>query len=436
MSTKNTYVKRRQQLAAQIGEGACVILGANHEALRNGDAHYPFRQNSDFYYLTGFHEPNAMLMVMGGKQGDSLLFNRPRHPEMEQWTGPRLGQEAALDVLGVQAAYSIDEVAAKLPGLVSGYRTLYYAMGHDAVCEKLILRTMTQLKDQSQKMGSGACQLADSSPLLSEMRLFKSDEEIALMQKAADISVLAHRHAMQRCPTFEYEYQLEAELRYIFTQHGCSGVAYEPIVAAGKNACILHYSANHAPLNPSDLVLIDAAGEFENYAADITRTFPIKGRFSAEQRALYELVWASQTAAMKLVKPGVIWSCLQDEIVRVLTAGLCDLGLLTGTLDGLIEAQAYKRFYMHGSGHWLGLDVHDSGHYRQNNLYRSLEPGMVFTIEPGLYISEQCAEVDSRWHNIGIRIEDDILVTTTGYRNLSADLLVDPDDIEAWMLQG
>lgn len=273
----------------------------------------------------------------------------------------------------------------------------------------------------------------DLAPILGEMRLFKSPEEIQLMKNAADISVLAHQAAMKLSPRATFEYELEAELRRVFTQHGCNGVAYEPIVASGKNACVLHYTSNHARFNPTDLVLIDAAGEFENYAADITRTFPVKGTFSGEQRALYELVLNAQRTAMQAVKPGLRWTDIQDTIVRILTQGLCDLGLLSGAIDGLIETKAYQPFYMHNSGHWLGLDVHDAGDYKHKDQFRVLEPNMVLTIEPGLYIPENLPQVSARWHHIGIRIEDDVWVTEKGHTNLTGGLLVEPDDIEAWM---
>lgn len=433
MITKQAYVLRRKEIANKIGKGAIALISASKEVLRNGDAHYPFRQNSDFYYCTGFQEPEAVLLILGGSVGESILFHRSRQPEAEQWTGPRLGPEAAPDVLGVTEAYAIEEFQTRFIHYLSEAKTIYYVMGQDTHYESLMLQDIRKIKQKNVRANHIAYELIDLGPILSEMRLFKSEAEIHLMRQAAQISVLAHQKAMQRCRFLEYEYELEAELRYVFTQQGCSGVAYEPIVACGKNACILHYSANRARLEREALVLIDAAGEYQNYAADITRTFPVSGQFSPEQRELYDLVLLAQQTAIRSVRPGLAFSDLQQQIVRILTQGLCDLGLLEGQLDGLIESHAYKAFYMHGSGHWLGLDVHDSGDYKKNNQPRRLEAGMVLTIEPGLYISSNHERVAPRWHNIGIRIEDDILVTSKGYENLTQSLIVGADDIEAWM---
>lgn len=430
MTLKTPYQTRRKHLASQIGEHALAIISAGQAQIRNGDAHYRFRQQSDFYYLTGFNEPNAVLVLFGGKKGQSILFNRPKNPHEEQWTGPRLGQEDAPAVLHVDAAYPIDTLSAWLPKLCSGKETIYYAIGQDPNCEPFILKTLVHLKTQTRSGLPRPIQLCDLEPVLSEMRLFKSPEEILLIQKACDISVMAHQEAMQVCTHLEFEYQLEAQLIYTFTEQGCRDVAYDPIVASGKHGCVLHYTENSAPLHPGELVLIDAAGEYENYAADITRTFPINGQFTSAQRELYELVLRSQRAAIEKVRPGLIWSELQDTIVHVLTDGLRDLGILKGSLDELIETQAYKPFYMHSSGHWLGLDVHDAGHYKQHETWRSLQPNMVFTIEPGLYISAS-PNVDETWWDMGIRIEDDILVTQQGYVNLTADLPVKVNEIEA-----
>ncbi len=430
MIAKTQYTSRRKELAEAIGEDALAIISAGVEQIRNGDAYYRFRQQSDFYYLTGFNEPNAVLVILGGKKGESILFNRKKNPQQEQWTGERLGQESAMSQLHVDAAYDIEELATGLAKLCLGKQALYYAIGQDPICEPLILKTILQLKTKTRSGISRPVQLGDLEPILSEMRLFKSTEEIALIQKACDISVMAHREAMKTCASMQFEYQLEAQLIYTFTEQGCRDVAYDPIVACGKHACILHYTANDGPLRPGELVLIDAAGEYENYAADITRTFPVNGKFTAEQRAIYELVLLAQRTAMKKVKPGLPWSDIQETILQILTAGLCDLGILKGSLNDLIETQAYKPFYMHSSGHWLGLDVHDAGHYKQHETWRTLQPNMVFTIEPGLYISES-ETVDPRWWNIGIRIEDDILVKQQGYVNLSAALPVEIDEIEA-----
>ena len=275
--------------------------------------------------------------------------------------------------------------------------------------------------------------LYDISPVISEMRLIKSEAEIGLMRKAAEISVAAHKRAIQSCKKLDYEYQLEAELIYEFSRQGCRSVAYDPIVGGGENACILHYTDNSMPLKNGDLVLIDAGGEYGNYAADITRTFPINGQFSEEQKAIYQLVLKAQKAGVNLIRPGLAWNLIQETMIEILTEGLCELGILKGKVDELVASGAYKPFYMHNSGHWLGLDVHDCGAYRLNNEWRPLEKGMVLTVEPGLYISANTEGVDERWWNIGVRIEDDILVTADGHENLTAALPVEVDDIEALM---
>lgn len=430
MPSQKQFKMRRQQLAQQIGETSLAILSAGREQIRNGDAHYRFRQQSDFYYFTGFNEPNAVLIIFGGKQAESILFNQPKNVDEEQWTGIRLGQVDAPATLGVQTAYPIDELQKRLPDLCGGYEALYYGIGQDETCEALILKTILKLKTQTRSGVARPVKLFDLEPLVSEMRLFKQPDEIALIKKACDISVAGHKRAMQACATSKFEYQLEAELIYTFLEQGCRGMAYDPIVAGGKNACILHYTENNKPLRPGELVLIDAAGEYQNYASDITRTFPVNGKFSAEQRALYELVLHAQQTAITKVKPNLLWSDIQQTLVQILTSGLRDLGLLKGSVDELIETQAFKPFYMHGSGHWLGLDVHDVGHYKQHGTWRNLRENMVFTVEPGLYISES-PFVDSKWWNIGIRIEDDILVTSQGHENLTAELPVQVDEIEA-----
>jgi Xaa-Pro aminopeptidase len=430
MSAKKQFIMRRNQLAQQIGDQALAIISAGREQVRNGDAHYRFRQTSDFYYFTGFNEPNAVLVILGGKDAECILFNQPKNPHEEQWTGIRLGQEDAPAKLGVQMAHPIEELNQWLPKFCSGKEAIYYAIGQDETCEALILKTFLSLKTQTRSGVVRPNKLYDLEPLSSEMRLFKQPEEIILIQKACDISVAGHQRAMQACSTAKFEYQLEAELTYIFTEQGCRGQAYDPIVACGKNACILHYTENNGPLRPGELVLIDAAGEYQNYASDITRTFPVNGKFSPEQHALYELVLHAQQAAIAKIKPDLPWSDLQQIIVKILTSGLRDLGLLKGSLEELIETQAYKPFYMHSSGHWLGLDVHDVGHYKQHGIWRNLRENMVFTVEPGLYIPE-LPSIDSKWWNIGIRIEDDIFVTSQGHVNLTAELPVQISDIEA-----
>lgn len=431
MISKQAYKKRRQQLAMSLPSAAIALIPAASETLRNGDAHYRFRQDSDFYYLTGSHEPDGLLVITSGKKSESILFNRPKNPAEEQWTGIRLGQDDAIDVLGVDFAYALDECDTYLVDLLCDKQAVYYSLDRNDKWDALIHTAWAKVKRQARRGVVAPDAFCDLAPKLSELRLFKSDAELALMQQAATISVNAHQRVMQMCRHADYEYQLEAELAYEFLKNGCRSPAYEPIVASGDNACILHYNANNQPLNDGDLVLIDAGGEFENYAADITRTFPLNGRFSAEQRAIYELVLAAQKAGLDWVKPGAPWHNVQETIVQVLTAGLVDLGILRGDVDNLIERGAYKPFYMHNSGHWLGLDVHDCGSYKIKNQWRLFEPGMVLTVEPGIYISRDLQGVDERWQGIGVRIEDDISVTAKGYHNLSGNLAVQADELEA-----
>lgn len=433
MISQKEYQIRRNKLAQKLPAGSIAIIPAAHEVLRNGDAHYRFRQDSNFYYLTGFNEPDALLVLIAGADTQSVLFNRTRNPAEEQWTGKRLGQDGALSELGMHAAFPIDSVAEELPKLLNGKSAIYYALARNPEMEKTIMQSLKTLKGQVRRGVKVPDQLCDLEPILGEMRLFKSDAELDLMRRAASISVKAHQHAMRRCKHLEHEYQLEAELVYEFSRHGCRSVAYDPIVGSGENACILHYTENNKPLHRGSLVLIDAGGEFENYAADITRTFPINGKFSPEQKSIYELVLKAQKAGIAAIKPGLLWNEVQQIMVRILTEGLCALGILQGDVKELIAQEAYKPFYMHNSGHWLGLDVHDSGLYKINGEWRALEPGMVLTVEPGLYISSNSAGVDKRWWGIGVRIEDDVVVTKTGHEVLTAALPVDVDEIEALM---
>ncbi|WP_058534344.1 Xaa-Pro aminopeptidase [Legionella saoudiensis] len=433
MITQQEYQSRRNKLAQQLPEGSIAIVPAAHELLRNGDAHYRFRQDSNFYYLTGFNEPDALLVLIAGRESESILFNRPRNPAAEQWTGRRLGQQGAVEELGMQRAFSIEDVAAELPGLLSGKSAVYYSIARNASLEQLIMDSLSVIKDQVRRGIKAPNCLCDLEPLLGEMRLIKSEAELELMRQAARISVDAHLRAMRQCKQLRHEYQLEAELIYEFSRQGCRSVAYDPIVGGGENACVLHYTDNNHLLNSGELVLIDAGGEYENYAADITRTFPINGKFSPEQKSIYELVLKSQKAGIAAVKPGAPWNIVQQTIIRILTEGLCELGILQGEIEELITQEAYKPFYMHNSGHWLGLDVHDSGLYKINGEWRPLEPGMVLTVEPGLYISSHIPGVDQRWWGIGVRIEDDVAVTATGHEVLTGALPVDVADIEALM---
>ncbi|KTD76539.1 Xaa-Pro aminopeptidase [Legionella waltersii] len=433
MISQAEYQARRNQLASQLPPDSVAIIPAAHELLRNGDAHYRFRQDSDFYYLTGYNEPDALLIIAAGKDNESILFNRSRNPAEEQWTGKRLGQEGAVHELGMSRAFPITELSEELPNLLCGKTSIYYNLGHNPAIEKRILNCIASIKSMVRKGTKSPESFCDLEPILSEMRLIKSDSEIALMRKAASISVSAHKKAMSVCREMDYEYQLEAELLYEFSRHGCRSVAYDPIVGSGASTCVLHYTDNNKPLRKGDLVLIDAGGEYANYAADITRTFPVNGEFSSEQKSIYQLVLKAQKEGIAAIKPGLPWNHVQQIMLRILTSGLCELGILKGDVDSLIQSEAYKPYYMHNSGHWLGLDVHDAGRYKIDNDWRPLEAGMVLTVEPGLYLSEHIEGLDKRWWNIGVRIEDDVLVTKTGHEVLTKELPVEVDEIEALM---
>ena len=431
MITQQEYQNRRRELSRRLPSNSVALITAATELVRNGDAHYRFRQSSDFYYLTGFNEPDALLVIYA--DGQSFLFNRPSNPLEEQWTGVRLGQERAPSELGIDKAYSYDMLDTELPLLLANKQTIYYPIAHNSLWDKRIIDAWLLVKAEVRKGIKAAEAFYDITHILSEMRLIKSAEEISIMKKAARVTVAAHKRAMRECKKLKFEYELEAEVVYELNRHGCRNVAYDSIVAGGNNACVLHYTNNNQALKNGELVLIDAGGEFDNYAADVTRVFPVNGKFTEEQRQIYELVLSAQRAGIACVRPGCFWDEIQRVIVRTLTEGLVNLGILQGAVDELIANQSYKPFYMHNSGHWLGLDVHDCGSYKIEGAWRALSSGMVLTVEPGLYISAGLKDVDPRWWGIGVRIEDDILVTIDGHENLTADLMVEVDDIEAYM---
>ncbi len=433
MITCGEYQIRRKTLASRLPAGSIGFFPAAKEHLRNGDVQYRFRQDSDFYYLTGFNEPDGLLVLFADTQS-TVLFIREWQKSQEIWTGKHLSVDEAAIALGIEQVYPLSQLQQHLPQLLLGKTAVYYPISRDLDWESTCLRAIANLKQQVRKGETVPSVLGDIGPIISELRLFKSNAEIAALQRAVDVSVAAHQQAMQHCSSLAYEYQLEGILRHAFFQHGCQDVAYEPIVAGGANACTLHYTANNMPLDPQGLVLIDAGAEWQNYAADITRTFPSNGRFSAPQREIYELVLWAQRQAIALIRPGVSWDAMQNKIVNLLTQGLVDLGLLQGNVEDLIAQEAYRVYYMHGSGHWLGLDVHDAGAYKIDGHWRSLQAGMVLTVEPGLYIAKD-AEVDARWQGIGVRIEDDILVTSDGHCHLSKELVSAVPDVEA-LLRG
>ncbi|WP_115531012.1 aminopeptidase P N-terminal domain-containing protein [Xanthomonas campestris] len=428
------YARRRKQLMQMAGEQAILILPAAPERVRSHDTHYPYRQDSDFWYLSGFPEPEAVLvLVPGRKHGEAILFCRERDAEREAWDGPRAGQEGAVAQYGMDDAYPIDDVDEILPGLLEGRSRVYYHFGRDVDFDLKLIGWLKRVREQVRHGAQPPHEFLELGHLLHEQRLFKSRDEIALMQQAADISVRAHRAAMQLARPGVHEYQLQAEIEREF-RAADAWPAYGSIVGTGSNACVLHYRANNARSRDGELVLVDAGAEYRGYAADITRTFPVNGRFSAAQRALHDLVGAAQAAALAQAQPGIAYEAGHLAAVQTLTEGLLRLGLLKGTLERNLAEGHYKRFYRHKTGHWLGLDVHDVGEYRLAGESRLLEPGMVFTIEPGLYVSADDTSVDAKWRGIGIRTEDNVLITADGHRVLTDALARSADEIEAEMV--
>ncbi len=425
------FVRRRAQLAQQIGAGIAIVPTAP-ERIRNRDAHYPYRYDSYFYYLTGFREPEAVLVLLGGDRPQTLLFCRGKNPEREIWDGHRHGPDAACNVFGFDAAYPIEELDARLPDLMSDRPAVHVHMGVDAGWDGRVLGWINAVRGRSRSGVSAPRDIRDVHTLLDDMRLFKDAEELGLMRRAGAISAEAHRQAMLTARPGVAEYEIEAVLLYEFRRNGAQAPAYTPIVAAGVNSCVLHYVENSGTLADGDLLLIDAGCELDGYAADITRTFPVNGRFSAAQRDVYQLVLAAQAAAIAKIRPGARWNAPHEAAVRVLAQGFLDLKLLSGKLDDVIEQETYKQFYMHRTGHWLGLDVHDAGEYKENGEWRVLQPGMVLTVEPGCYIRPGPGVPDALAH-IGVRIEDDALVTAQGSELLSVAAPKSVADIENLM---
>lgn len=432
------FAARRTRLLDKMQAGVAVIP-TSAEHVRNRDAHYPYRFDSYFYYLTGFPEPEAVLVLIAGTSGNGaphrLLFCRDKNEEREIWDGFRYGPAGALETFGIDAAYSIGELWNKLPDLLANQPTLHYAMGHDPTFDTHIVEALNKVRAMTRSGITAPAEIHDVRALLDEMRLFKDDTELALMRRAGAISGEAHRRAMRAASPGRFEHEIEAELLHEFRANGAQAPAYTPIVAGGANACILHYVDNNRRLNDGDLLLIDAGCEVDGYASDITRTFPVNGKFSAAQRDVYQLVLTAQAAAIEQVKPGSPWDAPHEAAVRVLAQGMLDLKLLEGSLDGVIESGAYRRFYMHRTGHWLGLDVHDAGEYKRDGTWRPLEPGMVLTVEPGCYIRTADDVPQSLW-NIGVRIEDDALVTPSGCEILTIATPKTVTDIEALMAPG
>jgi len=428
------YHLRRQTLLKEIPPFSIVILPAGEEKFRNNDAAYSFRQESNFYYLTGFCEPQALLVLLKEQEEHSefILFCQKRNREEEIWTGGFVGPEGARQQFGADRAYPLEELDNMLPTFLENKQNIIYSLGQSEKWDKRVLGWLNVGRAKYRQGVQIPALWLELLPFISEQRLIKSNNEIMLMRRAAEVSAKAHIGIMQICKPGKKEYELEGIFLQECYKEGCREMAYMPIIGGGRNACTLHYVKNDQTLNADELVLIDAGCEYQYYAADITRTIPVNGKFSADQTLIYELVLKAQTAAIQAIKPGVPWNQLQEIIIDVLVEGLVSLGILQGKVETLIQDKAYKQFYMHSSGHWLGLDVHDAGSYKVKNAWRQLMPGMVLTVEPGLYIWPQ-EKVDKRWWGIGVRIEDDVLVTTRGFEVLSKDVPKTVKEIEALM---
>lgn len=424
-------VERRLRLAREMQGGVAVVPTAP-ERVRNRDAHYPFRYDSYFYYLSGFREPESVLVVIAGDAPRSVLFCREKNEEREIWDGYRYGPEQAAEVFGFDEAHPISQLDELMPGFLADQPAVYCHLGADTTWDARVMRWLNEVRGRVRAGVTAPPTVSDVNVLLDEMRVVKDAAETDVMRRAGKISAAAHRRAMQLARPGLGEFAVEAELLHEFRRNGAQYPAYTPIVASGAHACVLHYIENDGILADGELLLIDAGCELDGYASDITRTFPVNGRFSSPQRDVYELVLAAQSAAIEKVKPGNRWTDPHDAAVRVLAQGFVDFGLLDGPLEQVLETESYKKFYMHRTGHWLGLDVHDAGEYKRKGEWRELVPGMMLTVEPGCYIRPG-AGVPEHYANIGVRIEDDALVTASGCEIITADAPKTVADVEAQM---
>ena len=426
----------RSQLAEfmrRMQPNSVAIIPAAREATRSNDTHYRFRQDSDFFYLTGFEEPEAIAVIKPGETHEYVLFVRPRDPEREIWDGRRAGVEGAKTEFGAQEAFPVAEFDAKLTEILNDAEILYYRLGVHHDLDDKIIREIARMRGLNRKPIHPPTTIVDPATIVHELRVIKSPDELELMQKAADIAAEAHVEAMKAARAGMREYELEALIEQIFRRHGAAGPAYTSIVGAGSNATVLHYINNDGELHDGELLLVDAGAEYKGYASDITRTFPINGRYSPAQREIYELVLKAQMSCVEMVRPGVTHDELKHHSIEVLTEGMVELGLLQGEPEQLIKDKKYEKFYMHGLGHMLGIDVHDVGAYYHGKESRALEPGVVMTVEPGLYIAPDTKDVPEKYLGIGVRIEDDVLCTNNGPRVLTNKVPKNPDEIESLM---
>ena len=433
MIKQKEYARRRRQVMKTAGEDSIVILQAAPSRVRNNDAHYAYRQDSNFLYLTGFREPNALLvMIPDDGEGKSILFCRDRDPDREMWNGRMVGLEGAVQDYGMDEAYDIKEAESRLRDMLPDRDRIYHDLGRDPMFDQRLIGWLNEFRDTARKTFHAPEEIHALHEMLHDMRVYKSREELAVMRKSAKVAIEAHETAMRTCVPGMNEADVHASLMHTFIRNHCEP-SYLPIVAGGANVCVLHYVTNNAELRDGDLLLIDAGAELDGYASDITRTFPVSGTFTSRQRALYEVVLEAQLQTIDAVRAGRQWDEVHGTSVRVATEGMVDLGILKGSVEDLLENKEYRRFYVHRTGHWLGLDVHDVGEYTIDGHSRELEPGMVMTVEPGIYIPPDTADVDEQWRGMGIRIEDNVAVTRDEPRVLSDGLAKTADDIEALM---
>jgi len=429
---KSEFARRRKTLMRMVGDDGIAILPSAPVRTRSRDVEYRYRQDSDFYYLSGFAEPDSVAVIAPGRDnGEYVLFCRERDTQKEKWDGSRSGPDGAVELFDADDAFPIDDIDDILPGILETRNRVYYTMGAYADFDRRITEWVKSLRHRESSGIHTPHEFIALEHILHDMRLYKSRAEISAMRKAAKIAVKAHHRAMAAIRPGMYEYEIEAEYIHEFRRHDAT-ISYAPIVGTGANTCTLHYVDNNALLEDGDLLLIDAGCEYDYYASDVTRTMPVNGRFTPEQRAVYEIVLEAQLAAIEKTVKGNHWNDPHDVAVHIITKGLKKIGLLDGSLPKLIRDQAYREFFMHRTGHWIGMDVHDVGDYKVGDEWRFLEPGMVTTVEPGIYIPES-SKVRAKWRNIGVRIEDDVAVTNNGPDVLSKGLAKDPDDVEKLM---
>ena len=428
---KNNYSDRRSQLSRKVLEDSAIIVGSASVKSRISDTEYPYRQDSNFYYLSGYEEPESLILIRPNHEKEKfVIFCRDRDPLREQWDGFRSGQEGAVNDYGADSAYSINSLDELMPDLLEGTKNIYFSMSAPCGLDQKIAQWVEDIRKNTRAGAEPPQNLLSLDSILHEMRLFKEGYEMDLMKKAADINTEAHIRAMQAVTPGMFEYQLEAEYLYAFNKNGARSPAYNSIVGGGNNSCILHYVENNAELKDGDLVLVDAGCEYQYYASDVTRTFPVNGKFSPEQKEIYSIVLEAHKQSMEQARPGNKWNLMHEKSVEVIIEGLLSIGLLKGSKEEHIEKGTYSKFYMHRIGHWLGMDVHDVGSYKKDGDWRDLEKGMVMTIEPGIYILDSLDDVDDKWKGIGVRIEDNIVINDSGFDVLTPNIPRTIEEVE------